>query len=157
MRRSFYFPFYGFIIGLVVLAADIFSKYWISENIVRGFVVFQDFLGIDFNIVHSTNRGAAWSILSNYQLPLLVFRIVLVSVLFVYLFFFNKKQKYVTPLTLIAFGAVGNIIDYFLYGHVIDMFHFVFWGYSYPVFNIADAVIFIGIFWILLLPKRFAV
>ncbi|MFI5335094.1 MAG: signal peptidase II [Chlamydiales bacterium] len=32
---------------------------------------------------------------------------------------------------------------------MIDMFHLFFWGYSYPVFNIADASIFLGIVWLL--------
>jgi signal peptidase II len=46
---------------------------------------------------------------------------------------------------LIATGAIGNILDYFIYGHVVDVFYFVFWGYSFPVFNVADSIIFCGI------------
>ena len=46
---------------------------------------------------------------------------------------------------MVAAGALGNVLDIFLYGHVVDMFYFVFWGWSYPVFNLADASIFIGI------------
>ena len=45
-------------------------------------------------------------------------------------------------------GALCNILDYFFYGHVIDMLHFVFWGYDYPVFNVADSFICIGVFWL---------
>ena len=64
-----------------------------------------------------------------------------------FLIFFNKNKKFTFPLALIAVGATGNILDYYLYGHVIDMFNFDFWGYNYPVFNVADSAIFIGIFW----------
>jgi signal peptidase II len=46
---------------------------------------------------------------------------------------------------LIIAGGIGNILDYFIYGHVVDMFHFILWGYSFPVFNVADASIFMGI------------
>lgn len=47
-------------------------------------------------------------------------------------------------ISLIMGGATGNLIDYFRFGYVIDMFHFTFWGYSFPVFNFADAAISIG-------------
>jgi signal peptidase II len=150
------------IITGIVLALDIVSKYFVQEYIepmdgyslwypYNGIGVFRNFLGIEFSITHATNRGAAWGILAEYQNYLLIFRIFMVGLIINYLLFFNKIKKIVIPLSLIAAGALGNIIDYFLYGHVVDMFHFVFWGYDYPVFNIADASIFIGILWIFLL------
>jgi signal peptidase II len=45
---------------------------------------------------------------------------------------------------LIMTGAFGNVFDCYYYGHVIDMFHFLFWGNSYGVFNFADLLIFLG-------------
>ena len=47
-------------------------------------------------------------------------------------------------------GAIGNVLDSYIYGHVIDMFHFVFWGRSYGIFNFADAMIFLGGFGLLI-------
>jgi signal peptidase II len=55
---------------------------------------------------------------------------------------------------MILAGAVGNVFDCIVYGHVIDMFCFIFWGYIYPVFNIADAAIFCGILMLLLETTR---
>jgi len=49
------------------------------------------------------------------------------------------------PFALILTGAVGNVLDYFVYGHVIDMLHFVLWTYDFPVFNIADSLITLGV------------
>jgi signal peptidase II len=115
-----------------------------------GIGVFQDFLGIQFSIVHVTNKGAAWSAFSNYQSYLVGLRIALIAAMVVFVVFFNKNKSILLPLTLILAGAVGNIIDYFVYGHVVDMIYFNFWGYSYPVFNIADSAVTVGVVWILL-------
>ena len=41
-------------------------------------------------------------------------------------------------------GALGNIVDSLFLGHVVDMIHVVFWGWDYPVFNVADSFIFLG-------------
>jgi signal peptidase II len=114
-----------------------------------GISVFQNFFGIDFCIHHVTNRGAAWGIGSGMQDLLLIVRIAVVAGLIAYLRISPKAREYRFPLAMIVAGGLGNILDYFIYGHVIDMFHLFFWGYSYPVFNIADASIFLGIVWLL--------
>jgi signal peptidase II len=114
-----------------------------------GVAVFQNFLGIDFCIHHVTNRGAAWGIGGGMQDLLLWIRIAVVIGLILYIGLSQKAREYRYPLAMIAAGGLGNILDYFIYGHVIDMFHLFFWGYSYPVFNIADSSIFLGIVWLL--------
>lgn len=116
-----------------------------------GIGIFKNFLGIEFSINLMTNKGAAWGILGDYQLPLVIVRLCLIAGTLIYVFFFNKHRSWQIPLLLIAAGAIGNVIDFFVYGHVIDMFHFVFWGYDFPVFNIADSAISIGIASLLLL------
>ncbi len=144
------------VLGLFVFLADQISKYFTQQMIplmggyypYRGIPVFQDFFGIEFSIVHATNRGAAWGMFAEYQDWLMGLRIILIAALILYLLFFHRRGSYTIPLTLITVGAFCNIIDYFLYGHVIDMFHFVLWGYDFPVFNIADSAICIGVFWL---------
>lgn len=114
-----------------------------------GVSIFQAF-GIDFSIHHVTNKGVAWGLGSGFQDLILLIRIAIITSLVVYLFRSPKAYPQRYPLMLIVAGGIGNIIDYFIYGHVIDMFHFILWGYSYPVFNIADAAIFFGIITLLL-------
>lgn len=116
-----------------------------------GIGVFKDVAGVEFSLVHATNKGAAWGAFSDYQGYLLTARIILIVLVLLYALFYNNHPKWQIPLALIIGGAFSNIVDYFVYGHVIDMFHFVFWGYDYPVFNIADSAICIGIAWIFLL------
>lgn len=150
------------VLALFVLALDFTSKMatalyipkmssfslWYPYN---GFGVFKDFLGIQFSIVHATNLGAAWNFLEQWPNFLIALRIVFVSALLVYMIFYCKKEQSLIPLTLIFAGALGNIIDALVHHHVIDMFYFVFWGYSYPVFNVADISICLGVFSLLIM------
>ncbi len=110
-----------------------------------GIGVFRDWHGMDFSIVHVLNKGAAWGVFASFQDYLLYVRIAIIGGLVSYLFFVSASTFRKFSLLLITTGALGNVLDYFIYGHVIDMFYFVFWGYSYPVFNIADSIIFLGI------------
>lgn len=143
--------------GLLVVIADIFSKYWVHVTLpimsgrfpaypYGGIAVFENFLGIEFSITHLTNLGAAWGALGDYQDVLLVARICLIAAMIVYLCRLNKQPCMQFFLCLVISGALGNVIDYFVYGHVVDMFHFVLWGYNFPVFNVADSAVCIGIF-----------
>jgi signal peptidase II len=108
-------------------------------------VIFKNFLGVNFSLCHTINTGAAWGAFSNWQLPLFFLRCGLALGLLTYLLFFKATPATITPLSFILVGAVCNLIDTPLYGHVIDMFHFVLWGYDYPVFNVADSLIFLGV------------
>lgn len=110
-----------------------------------GIGVFENFLGVEFSISHTINKGAVWGIFGSYQWPLLALRICLVSGMIAYLAWSNDSDANVGPLLLIISGAAGNILDTFLYGHVVDMLHFVLWGWDYPVFNVADSCIVIGV------------
>lgn len=116
-----------------------------------GIPIFKQFLGVQFSIHHVVNHGAAWGVFAQFQKLLLVVRIFLILGLAYYAVARNKEPSWRIPLLLIITGASCNVLDTFLYGHVIDMFHFTFWGYNYPVFNIADAAVCIGVFWLAIL------
>lgn len=110
-----------------------------------GIGVFQNFLGIDFSINYVMNKGAAWGVLASFQEYLLYARLLIIAGLLTYLFFGKMAYFKRFSLSLVTTGALGNVIDYFVYGHVVDMFYFVLWGYSFPVFNVADSIIFMGL------------
>lgn len=149
------------LLAMVVLGADFFSKYWINQNLplmfsfphypYGGIAVFKDWGGVEFSISHLTNKGAAWGTLSDYQGWLVITRIVLIIALIIYVLYWNKQISWRYPLALIIAGAIGNVIDYYLYGHVVDMFHFILWGYDFPVFNVADTAVSIGVIWMIIL------
>ncbi|MGB7977651.1 MAG: signal peptidase II [Chlamydiales bacterium] len=101
--------------------------------------------GVTCSLNYIINTGAAWGVFGGHPGWLFAIRGVIILAL---LLFVPKRL----PIWLVLTGAVGNAIDYCLYGHVIDFFHFTFWGYSFPIFNIADACITIGILSLFLFP-----
>lgn len=144
-------------IALALLILDIFSKYLIDAYLpliersapfypYGGLGIFKDIGGVELTIVHATNKGAAWGAFAQFQPYLMALRFVFVAVLLVYLVFINRQENLQIPLTLITAGATGNVLDFFIYGHVVDMIHFNLWGYHFPIFNVADSAIFIGVF-----------
>lgn len=135
------------LLGLILI--DFCIKRWVYFNVYDPITVWKSPIGIDFFIQYVTNRGGAWGMLASWHTPLLIFRIVVILGLIGYLIY--KRNVFIV---LILAGAIGNVIDSFLYGHVIDMFHFVFWGRSYGIFNFADAMIFLGSFGLICTAKK---
>jgi len=152
-----------FVIFALILFIDFTTKYWVAHHLpiiqphvgypFGGIGIFQSSL-ITFSIVHTTNTGIAWGMLADFQTALLIFRILITAGIITYLAFFKPSKHLQIPLTLIAAGACGNIVDYFIYGHVIDMFYFIFYRYSYPIFNIADASIFCAVAYLIFTSKK---
>ncbi len=98
-----------------------------------------------FSLFYLRNTGAAFSIFGNKTLFLIIISIVCLIVLKNYI----KKLKRVTNLTIISLGIliggiIGNLFDRVLRQAVIDYLSFNFFGYSFPVFNLADIGITIG-------------
>ena len=98
-----------------------------------------------FSLFYLRNTGAAFSIFGNKTLFLIIISIVCLIVLKNYI----KKLQRVTNLTIISLGIliggiIGNLFDRVLRQVVIDYLSFNFFGYSFPVFNLADIGITIG-------------
>ena len=133
-------------IATVVLLFDQLSKISINrmfsyaeERVVTSF----------FNLVLRYNKGAAFSFLSSeggWQRYFFT-GIALVAVIFiVYPLKKHAGQRlFCWALALILGGAIGNVIDRILYGHVVDFldFHWRSWGH-FPAVNVADMTISIG-------------
>ena len=103
--------------------------------------------GITFSLNYIVNTGAAWGAFPGHSGLLFALRAGII----VALVLFAPKRF---PIWLVITGAIGNVIDYCLYGHVIDFLHFTFWGYSFPIFNIADSCITTGILALLFFPRK---
>ncbi len=100
-----------------------------------------------FDITYALNKGAAWSILEGYGWLLLA---VAGAVLAAALFFLRQLadgylERYIAIFTVIS-GILGNSIDRIWRGAVVDFISLHYRDvYYYPVFNIADCAICIGI------------
>ncbi len=97
-----------------------------------------------FDLAYVENTGMAWGMFSSFQGIILILRILVILAIAIGLCRSKKMQQLLFPFLLILFGAFANVLDTFMYGHVVDMLHFLFWGRSYGIFNVADAMIFFG-------------
>lgn len=102
-----------------------------------------------FNITKAYNYGAAFSFLDiaggSQRWFFTIISFVVSVILIVWLYRLTKQEKLMSlSISLILGGAVGNLIDRFWYGYVVDFIQ-VYWGNAYfPSFNIADAAISCG-------------
>jgi signal peptidase II len=108
-----------------------------------------------FNIVLVYNEGAAFSFLSDqggWQRWLFAGLAVIVSLILVaWISRLGRDDRWLAiALSLVVGGAVGNLIDRVLYGHVIDFLDLYYRQWHWPAFNVADSAIFVGVVLMLL-------
>ena len=97
-----------------------------------------------FDIVYVENTGAAFSILQGKRIFLILFTLLLIAALIVYIFLKRRTASPVllTGLSLVAGGGLGNLLDRFRLGYVVD--YLAFRPFSFPVFNLADVAVCAG-------------
>ena len=104
-----------------------------------------------FSLTYIRNTGAAFGFLAGsaaaFRLPfLIVFSLVAIGFVVVMLRRLpDQETGLITALAFILGGAIGNLIDRFAYGEVIDFLDFYWSGYHWPAFNVADSFITIGV------------
>ena len=154
MARSNHAASVGLWLGLalVILLADQFTKVLIVGSFQLGD---SQTLTSFFNLVRVHNSGAAFSFLASaggWQRWFFTGIGVIATVFIVYLMRSHASQTlFCFALALVLGGAVGNVIDRLLYGHVIDLLDFhwdglapLFFEGHFPAFNIADSAISVG-------------
>jgi signal peptidase II len=141
------------ILFLITLGLDRFTKALALKNLFSGMRSPCAVL----NLVLTWNPGISWSLFADsgeWGAWLLTLTICVVVALFSWHTLSRTIYfKSVWPEGLVLGGAVSNLIDRFLYGAVMDFIEFHAFGYSFPVFNVADIAIFIGVLGILLRKK----
>ncbi len=132
-------------LALVLLAADQISKQYFEQNF--AYLQRVNVLPVfDFILIY--NQGAAFSMLADgagWQRWFFMVLGLAASAFILYLLRKHREQPlFCLALALILAGAIGNVIDRTLYGHVIDFLLF-YWNDAYfPAFNLADTFITIG-------------
>ena len=138
---------FSYAFAAAILAADQCTKYLVHEFTPYGWV---HPVTAFFNLVHVRNFGAAFSFLADsagWQRWLFALIAVVVSaVLVVWLKRLGRNDTWLAiALALILGGALGNLYDRIVYGHVVD-FILVHWQnrWYFPAFNFADSAICVG-------------
>lgn len=132
------------------LAAIIVLLDQLSKIVATKLLASSAFLQITsfFNLVLAYNKGAAFSFLaseSGWQRHLFTAISIGAALFFLYLLKKHPTQKqFCLGVALLLGGAIGNLIDRVLYGHVIDFLDLHVGSWHWPAFNVADAAICIG-------------
>lgn len=129
-----------YLIAILWLCLDQFTK-----NLVQTHLLLGESLPIIPNIFHLTyilNRGAAFGILSNQRIFFLFIAGVLIAICFYFQDKIREGGKVVQfGSAILVAGTLGNAIDRYMNGAVVDFFDFRFW----PIFNVADIGICVGV------------
>ena len=136
------------------LATGVFLVDRLTKWLIETHVSFLDTLRVIpgfFDIVHTENRGVAFSLFndstSEWRTTLLVL-FAIAAVVLVGGFIFRRADKLdrysLIGFALILGGALGNVFDRIVWGRVTDFLEFYIGAYHWPAFNVADSSIVIG-------------
>ena len=141
------------LLTIILFIVDLGSKLLVSRlmDVYDSYKIVDDF----FYITYVRNTGAAWSIFSDKTWMLVLVSLIIISLIIVYIVK-NKPNSLVEKIgyALILGGSIGNFFDRIVYGYVIDFFDFYIFGYDYPIFNLADCFILIGVFLLVIYTWR---
>ena len=131
------------IIAVTVLILDQVTKFLISTNM----VLFEDIPVISgfFHITYVQNTSMAWSMLSGQQLLLSLAAFAAIGVMLWYLMYRRPDRITTISIGFMMAGAAGNLIDRLVFSYVRDFLNFYIFGYDFPVFNVADIALCLGV------------
>lgn len=129
-----------FLTAIAIIILDQLSKFLVKINFSLNESV--PVIGDIFHLTYIHNFGAGFGILQNQRSLLVIISIAVAA----FIFYYAKKVKEEERLLqlLLGFvlgGTIGNLIDRIFFGYVADFFDFMIW----PIFNIADSFVTIGI------------
>ncbi len=138
-----------FIVLIVIVAFDQATKIIVDRMLPLHYSVpvIENF----FSLTYIRNTGAAFGLLAQsgefFRRTFLIgFSLAAIGFIILMLRRLPESEKALTiALGFILSGAVGNLIDRFMYGEVIDFLDFYWNGYHWPAFNVADSFITIGV------------
>lgn len=126
---------------ICIVVIDQITKYLVAGGIWPNRVIIPGF----FEITYLKNTGMAWSMLSGQQAFLCVVAAVAIGFMLYYLLFKKPTGLLRIAVSLMMAGATGNLIDRLFLNYVRDFLNFYIFGYDFPVFNVADSALTIGV------------
>ena len=129
-----------FVLPLAVVILDQFSKYIVVENMALGESI--PIIEEVFHLTYILNPGAAFGMFAHNRLFFIAIAVIVIgSIIWARREILASPWEVKAGCGLFLGGAIGNLIDRARQGLVIDFFDFRIW----PVFNIADIAICIGV------------
>jgi signal peptidase II len=143
LARSQFDIFLAIITTFSIVLVDRITKLFFSDLLAYG-----ESLPVIRNVLHMTlvhNTGIAFGFFKDQGVVFIVIPVIAMLLLVFNVYYYRQNNEalsrsYIVAFSFILGGAIGNLIDRIVYGHVIDFIDFRVW----PVFNIADSAITVG-------------
>ena len=134
---------------IVITGGDQFTKHLVSSSMQLG--QSQEIINNCFYFTYAHNTGVAWGMLAGHLWLFII--VALVSAVLMIVFFMKTRRNEVLTrfgLVLTFAGMAGNLIDRVVYGYVRDFIDVVIFNYNFPIFNVADMAVVIGVILIII-------
>jgi signal peptidase II len=132
-------------LAFAVIVVDHLTKWWVTSTL-----DYQQAMPVlpFFSLVLVNNTGAAFSFLANaggWQRWFFIAIGVIATVIIVRLLARHAHEpRLAFALALVLGGALGNVLDRVVLGHVVDFLYFHYQDWGWPAFNVADSAITVG-------------
>ena len=131
-----------FVVSIFLIILDFITKLFIVNFLKNDVFLVSNI----FYLTFVTNTGTFWGLFSDTNMFFIILSLVILSIL-IYIIIkkinLNKINKYLY--SLIISGVIGNLIDRIIRGYVVDFIGIRIFDYSFPIFNLADVYIVIGV------------
>lgn len=130
------------LILILLIGIDQLSKYVIFSFENLHIEIIKDF----FYLSQVKNSGAAWGIFSGHMW--LFYIVSLIALLYLFKIYRDSKARptyFRLAIIFMLAGTIGNFADRILFGYVRDFLDFFIFTYDYPLFNVADAALVVGV------------
>lgn len=131
--------YFVIIIAIVILDQTV-------KHLIVGSIKLNDNISVVdgiLSLAHIRNYGAAWSMLLGQIWFFVIISTVSLALMAFFFWKFRNRPLYLTGLSLMIGGTIGNFIDRLRLGYVVDMFQLDF--INFPIFNVADCALTIGV------------
>jgi len=153
MNRKWY-PLWYLLIGAVIILCDQITKQWALSALHDGPMRISSWLTLRLVF----NRGISWGMFSSEHALLfwLITFAILVITLSIAVMAYRSylKNRFFGGELLVMAGAISNLIDRFAHRGVIDFIELSYKGWAWPIFNIADCSIVLGVICIFITQYR---
>jgi signal peptidase II len=132
------------IVSGIIVAVDYATKQWVMANL--AFERPLELLGPYVRMTYTRNSGVAFGLGAGTSFPFYIFSII-AAIAILYLFLRSRVPSLTRQiaLSLILGGAIGNLIDRVRFGEVVDFIQIGTERWYWPVFNVADAAVSVGV------------
>lgn len=137
---------FNYLIYLFIVVSLVSLDQYTKSIILNYFELYESKTIIDsfFSLTYAQNFGAGFSIMQNARTTFLIITpICLIG--FTYLFIKSNDKLSKTALLLMISGTIGNFIDRIVRIYVVDFLDFIIFGWDFPIFNVADIFLTIGV------------